>query len=177
MTPEQLADDLESLHSRTLAAQRAAAELRRLSAENAALRKAMDRYSEVEMMADPIGWMMCSPDKVTRMSMNRPTDEHRRLFNCITPLYTHPVPAQPTYRIPFGLEGLTDGELRQLAAIARFAALVADHAAQQPLSDEQILSANYPDGEENGPTIAAPDFELLAFARQIEAAHGIGGEK
>jgi len=31
----------------------------------------------------------------------------------------------------FGLEGLTDGELRQLEAIARFAALVADHAAKQ----------------------------------------------
>ena len=44
---------------------------------------------------------------------------------------------------------------------------------RKPLTDEQILAANYPDGEENGPTIAAPDFELICFARQIEAAHGI----
>jgi len=44
---------------------------------------------------------------------------------------------------------------------------------RKPLTDEQILSANYPDGEENGPTIAAPDFELICFARQIEAVHGI----
>lgn len=42
--------------------------------------------------------------------------------------------------------------------------------AQQQLSDEQILAANYPDGEENGPTIAAPDFEIVAFARDIESA-------
>jgi len=41
------------------------------------------------------------------------------------------------------------------------------------LTNEQILEANYPDGEENGPTIAAPDFELVCFARAIEAAHGI----
>ena len=43
----------------------------------------------------------------------------------------------------------------------------------KPLTPEQILAANYPDGEENGPTIAAPDFELICFARQIEAAHNI----
>ena len=41
------------------------------------------------------------------------------------------------------------------------------------LTDEEIIASNYPDGEENGPTIAAPDFELICFARQIEAAHGI----
>jgi len=45
MTPEQLADDLEGLYSRTLAAQRAAAELRRLAAENAALRKDSERFA------------------------------------------------------------------------------------------------------------------------------------
>jgi len=39
MTPEQLADDLEGLYSRTLAAQRAAAELRRLAAIEAAAKK------------------------------------------------------------------------------------------------------------------------------------------
>ena len=44
---------------------------------------------------------------------------------------------------------------------------------RKPLTDEQILAANYPDGEENGPTIAAPDFELICFARQIEATHNI----
>ena len=44
---------------------------------------------------------------------------------------------------------------------------------RKPLTDEEILKANYPDGEENGPTIAAPDFELICFARQIEAAHNI----
>ena len=44
---------------------------------------------------------------------------------------------------------------------------------RKPLTDEQIIASNYPDGEENGPTIAAPDFELICFARQIEAAHGI----
>ena len=46
-------------------------------------------------------------------------------------------------------------------------------AQRKPLTDEQIIASNYPDGEENGPTIAAPDFELICFARQIEAAHGI----
>ena len=44
---------------------------------------------------------------------------------------------------------------------------------RKPLTDEQIIASNYPDGEENGPTIAAPDFELICFARHIEAAHGI----
>jgi hypothetical protein len=42
-----------------------------------------------------------------------------------------------------------------------------------PLTDEQIVAANYPDGEENGATIAAPDVELIAFARAIEANLGI----
>jgi len=46
-------------------------------------------------------------------------------------------------------------------------------AQRKPLTDEEIIASNYPDGEENGPTIAAPDFELICFARQIEAAHGI----
>ena len=44
---------------------------------------------------------------------------------------------------------------------------------RKPLTDEEIIASNYPDGEKNGPTIAAPDFELICFARQIEAAHGI----
>ena len=47
---------------------------------------------------------------------------------------------------------------------------------RKPLTDEEIIASNYPDGEENGPTIAAPDFELICFARAIEAAHGIEGE-
>jgi hypothetical protein len=38
-----------------------------------------------------------------------------------------------------------------------------------PLTDDEIVAANYPDGEENGATIAAPDVELIAFARAIEA--------
>jgi hypothetical protein len=45
-------------------------------------------------------------------------------------------------------------------------------AAQKPwegLTDAQILAANYPDGEENEATIAAPDVELIGFARAIEA--------
>lgn len=42
-------------------------------------------------------------------------------------------------------------------------------AQQEPLTDDEILAANYPDGEENGPTIAAPDYELICFAKQIEA--------
>ena len=42
-------------------------------------------------------------------------------------------------------------------------------AQRKLLTDEEILVSNYPDGEENGPTIAAPDFELICFARQIEA--------
>jgi ferredoxin len=46
-------------------------------------------------------------------------------------------------------------------------------AAREPLTDAQILAANYPDGEENEATIAAPDVELIGFARAIEAAHGI----
>lgn len=41
---------------------------------------------------------------------------------------------------------------------------------KQSLTDEQILASNYPDGEENGPIIAAPDFEIIAFARAIETA-------
>jgi len=50
----------------------------------------------------------------------------------------------------FGLEGLTDGELRQLEAIALFAALVADHAARQEreqcaLECEGWLRADGPD--------------------------------
>ena len=44
---------------------------------------------------------------------------------------------------------------------------------RKPLTNEQIIASNYPDGEENGPTIATPDFELICFARQVEAAHGI----
>ena len=60
-------------------------------------------------------------------------------------------------------------EIHRLAELVR-----ADERAQRkPLTDEQIIASNYPDGEENGPTIAAPDFELICFARQIEAAHGI----
>ena len=47
---------------------------------------------------------------------------------------------------------------------------------RKPLTNEQIIASNYPDGEENGPTIAAPDFELICFARQIEDAHGIKGD-
>ena len=47
-------------------------------------------------------------------------------------------------------------------------------AAIEQAAGKIAKGPNYPDGEENGPTIAAPDFELLAFARQIEAAHGIG---
>jgi len=42
-------------------------------------------------------------------------------------------------------------------------------AAREPLTDAQILAANYPDGEENEATIAAPDVELIGFARAIEA--------
>jgi hypothetical protein len=45
-------------------------------------------------------------------------------------------------------------------------------AAQRPfvgLTDEEILAANYPDGEENEPTISAPNFELDCFAKQVEA--------
>ena len=38
------------------------------------------------------------------------------------------------------------------------------------LTDKQILSANYPDGEENGPIVSAPDFDLICFARSIEEA-------
>ena len=47
---------------------------------------------------------------------------------------------------------------------------------RKPLTNKQIIASNYPDGEENGPTIAAPDFELICFARQIEDAHGIKGD-
>jgi len=45
-------------------------------------------------------------------------------------------------------------------------------AANRPwfgLTDEEILAANYPDGEENEPTISAPNFELDCFAKQVEA--------
>lgn len=34
-------------------------------------------------------------------------------------------------------------------------------------TDAEILACNYPDGEENGPTISAPDYELISFARQL----------
>lgn len=45
-------------------------------------------------------------------------------------------------------------------------------AAEVPeaMSEADILSANYPDEEENGPTVAAPVFDLICFAKQIIAA-------
>ena len=41
--------------------------------------------------------------------------------------------------------------------------------SKHKLTDKQILAANYPDGEENGPIVSAPDFDLICFARSIEA--------
>ena len=61
-------------------------------------------------------------------------------------------------------------------AQAMFEYCLAEALAQQreqPLTDKQIPAANYPDGEDSSPTITAPDFELITFARAIEAAHGI----
>lgn len=55
------------------------------------------------------------------------------------------------------------------ANVAVYTAPQAQPAQRKPLTDEEIIASNYPDGEENGPTIAAPDFELICFARQIEA--------
>ena len=40
---------------------------------------------------EPVAWMMSGVDKETRLTFNRPSAEHRRLFTCIDPLYT----AQP----------------------------------------------------------------------------------
>ena len=57
-----------------------------------------------------------------------------------------------------------------------FVPLYTSPTQRKPLTNEQIIASNYPDGEENGPTIAAPDFELICFARQIEDAHGIKGD-
>ena len=40
------------------------------------------------------------------------------------------------------------------------------------LTDAEILAANHPDGVENGETIRCPDYELIAFGRQVLAAQG-----
>lgn len=42
---------------------------------------------------EPVAWMMSSVDKETRLTFNRPSAEHRRLFTCIVPLFTAPQPA------------------------------------------------------------------------------------
>jgi hypothetical protein len=49
---------------------------------------------------------------------------------------------------------------------------------RQPLTDEEILILNNPNWDKGGEEqlIAAPDEEIIEFARAIEAAHGIKGE-
>ena len=39
---------------------------------------------------EPVAWMMCAADKETRLILNRPSEEHHKLFTCIYPLYTAP---------------------------------------------------------------------------------------
>ena len=43
---------------------------------------------------EPVAWMMSGADKETRLTFNKPSAEHRRLFTCIDPLFTAPQ-AQP----------------------------------------------------------------------------------
>jgi len=59
----------------------------------------------------------------------------------------------------------------KIRARSRHAALTAP-AAEVPeaMGDAEILAANYPDGDENGPTVSAPDFDLICFAKQVIAA-------
>jgi len=47
--------------------------------------------------------------------------------------------------------------------------LIAAMEKIEPVTDAQILAANYPDGIENGETICAADYELIGFARQVLA--------
>ena len=58
---------------------------------------------------------------------------------------------------------------RQMAAIAALRAALAEPPASKPLTKKEILAANYPDGEEAEPIIAAPDSELIAFSRALIA--------
>ena len=91
--------------------------------------------------------------------------------------------AEQPAQLPFGVGGglvaiktllSRDPCVHSNTAIQMIDAILTEHPAQRkPLTDEQIIASNYPDGEENGPTITAPDFELICFARQIEAAHNI----
>jgi hypothetical protein len=48
-------------------------------------------------------------------------------------------------------------------------------AERKPLTDEEILAANYEFGVE--PIICETDADILRFARAIERAHGITGEQ
>jgi hypothetical protein len=84
---------------------------------------------------------------------------------------------QPAQQEPFAtVYSFNDlGGVYELVSPPKYRPPVGSHlytsppAQRKPLTDEEIIASNYPDGEENGPTIAAPDFELVAFARQIEA--------
>jgi len=69
-------------------------------------------------------------------------------------------------------KGFISGTTNWGSAVSRYMRNESPQPAQRTwvgLTDEQILAANYPDGEENGPTISAPDFELDCFAKQVEA--------
>ncbi len=38
---------------------------------------------------EPVAWMMFGVDKPTRVILHKPSDEHKKVFSCIFPLYTH----------------------------------------------------------------------------------------
>lgn len=38
---------------------------------------------------EPVAWMMFGVDKSTRVILHKPSDEHKKVFSCIFPLYTH----------------------------------------------------------------------------------------
>lgn len=48
---------------------------------------------------EPVAWMMFGVDKPTRVILHKPSDEHKKVFSCIFPLYTHEEPNE------YGLRG------------------------------------------------------------------------
>jgi hypothetical protein len=107
------------------------------------------------------------------------TSQHQECEHCI-PLYTTPPAAQPATEYSSAVAAPVQNAERgepdhgDELTIAYMSGLHDGKklTAKKPwvgLTDEQILAANYPYGEENGATIAAPDVELIAFAQAIEA--------
>ncbi len=105
-------------------------------------------------------------------------DQGWRVVPKVAPPTAQPAPVQEpvAWAHKEGLEKINDFFVASIYARGGFDDAVPLYttppAAQRQwvgLTDEEILAANYPDGEENGPTISAPNFELDCFAKQVEA--------